>query len=472
MDRTQSPTMRSPLAVSACCLLVALALAAGCGNSNSSPEPGGAPGGGPPQSAGGAGKIRLTYWVTPEVKDLAGMEAQTPEFGDYEKIQAAEYTKDHPEVEIEVQALASEELTKKVTTAIASGSPPDVLKDYLGRTSGYAHQDLLEDFTSVVSAADRKDYDPFYLEQYTINGKLHGLPTYAWLAHMAVNRAIWEAAGKADLLPKEADGSWTYDQFLTALRAVARKDSLWPFWAQFASEQGDYGNLAFFWGHGAFLYTGGDYSKITLNTPAGVKGLDFLVQMAREGLIPPGATTMASSELENMVGKGQTAAWGDSLYVFHRIEIAQKEKRIQVPVKLQIVQYPHAPGLKSPLPVGPTGFVVFKQKDARRRDAAIAFAQWLNQTKFQEVTCQNIREYPTRLSARPKLEKDPNFRLVQKWAQENGKADLGLTASGYYKVRVAAIPHFQAAILGQKTAAQALADYEKEANQILADQKH
>ena len=43
-----------------------------------------------------------------------------------------------------------------------------------------------------------------------------------------------------------------------------------------------------------------------------VAGLFLLVRMAKDGLIEPGATTINYSELENMIGKGETAAWSDS----------------------------------------------------------------------------------------------------------------------------------------------------------------
>lgn len=434
---------------------------AGCGGSAG---PGGPEGAG---SSAGGGKTRIVYWVTPEIKDVAGQEEQTREYGDYEKLQAAEYMKAHPDVEIEVQSLASEELTKKVGTAIASGTQPDLLKDFLGRTAGYARRGLLEDFKPVLPKEDYEDYDPFYRELYTIDGQFHGLPIYAWTVAVFMNRALWEAEGKADLLPDLDKGSWTYDEFLTAMRAVAKPDKVWPWWAQFASEQADYCNYGFFWGKGAFLYTPGDYSRATINTPKGVEALDFLIKMEREKLIPPGSTTMARSELENMVGQGQTAAWGDSLYAFQWVDSAQKQGRVKVPLKLQVAQFPHEPGKKSPMPVGPTAFVVFKQKDEAKRKAVMDFARWLNTPEFQKVYSLNARQFPTRKSTGNPLEADENLKRVKRWMDENGMVDLGLTAPGYYEVRVATMPHLQAAILGSKTPAAALKDIETEANTIL-----
>jgi multiple sugar transport system substrate-binding protein len=413
------------------------------------------------------GKTRLVYWVTPDVRSVRGLESRTAEFGDYEKIQAADYMQAHPDVEIEVQSLASEDLTRKVTTAIAAGNPPDILKDFLGRTAGYAHQGLLEDFLPVMPAGELADYEPFYRKLYTIDGRLHGLPCYAWTVHVVANRAVWEAEGKAHLLPREGDGSWTYDQFLAAMRAVARPGRVWPWWAQFASEQGDYSNYGFFWGKGAFMYLPGDYSRVAVNNAGGVEALSLLVQMSNEGLIPPGAATMPSSELENMIGRGQVGAWGDSLYAFHRVEVARKEGRLQVPVKLQILQFPHEPGRKAPMPVGATGLVVFKQAHARKRQAALDFTRWLNSAKFQKVYCANLRQFPTRKSTGRPMAGDPGYELVRKWMDQNGLVDLGLTSPAYYRVRVAAVPHLQAALLKQKSPEEALRDFEAEANAII-----
>jgi ABC-type glycerol-3-phosphate transport system substrate-binding protein len=415
--------------------------------------------------------IHLTYWVGTEIKEVAGLESQTQEYGDYAKIQAAEYEKQHPDVSIEVQGLVPEDLTKKVTAAIAAGTPPDLLMDYLGRTSGYAYQDLLEDFHPALPRAELEDYDPDLIRLYTIKGKLHGLPTISFTVHIVANRAIWEKAGKANLLPKEDDGSWTYDQFLTAMRAVAQPNKLWPWWTQFASEQGDYGNWGFFWGKGAYVYKTGDYSRVTLNTPKGVEALTFLVQMAKDGLIEPGSTTINYSELENMIGKGETAAWSDSLYAFQRIKVARAAGKVSVPIKLQMLQFPHEPGRKTPLPLGPSGIVVFKQTDAAKRAAALDFARWLNSPRFQRIYAANMHEFPSRKSTGNPLAGDPNYKLVQRWMAENGRVDLGLAAPSFYKVRVAAVPHMQAAILGQKTPAQALQDFETEANAILKENR-
>jgi len=76
--------------------------------------------------------VTLVYWSDPRFTLMKGKEDITQEIGDYERLLAEEFMKMHPNVTIEVDALAWEDLTTKVTAAIAADSPPDVLKDYLG----------------------------------------------------------------------------------------------------------------------------------------------------------------------------------------------------------------------------------------------------------------------------------------------------------------------------------------------------
>ena len=73
-------------------------------------------------------------------------------------------------------------------------------------------------FRSIVMCPETVPVDPTRTleESQLISRKLHGLPSFSFTVHLVANRAIWEKAGKANLLPREDDGSRTYDQFLTS----------------------------------------------------------------------------------------------------------------------------------------------------------------------------------------------------------------------------------------------------------------
>ena len=134
------------------CLTLLLLVLAACGGGNKK-EPGsnlssnnsGSSGNGASSdgdTASGSSEekeITITYWVDPRFQFVKGLEDQTKDFGDWEKLQAEEFMKLHPNVKIEVQALTWDDLGKKVPASIAAGTQLDFLRDYLGRTAMYAH---------------------------------------------------------------------------------------------------------------------------------------------------------------------------------------------------------------------------------------------------------------------------------------------------------------------------------------------
>jgi len=412
--------------------------------------------------------VTLVYWSDPRFTLVKGKEDVTQVVGDYEMLLAEQFMEMHPNVTIEVEALDWADLTTKVTAAIAAGSPPDVLKDYLGRTSGYAWQGLLEPLEEVLPQEELDDYYPDLIAQYTIDGHLHGLPLFYWITSMAGNKAIWDAAGATDLLPLD-DGEWTFDEFEAALKAVQKPDELWPLGLQVASEQGDYNYLAYLWGMGATLYPPGDYSKSALNSPAGVAGVQKIIDWVEAGLIEPGATTITGDDMNNMFYTGQTAIMGQGLAAKNALRTAKLEGRVTADVELFFTMFPHAEGVKTGgMAAGPTGAVVFKQDDPEKRYWAIEFARFLASPELQREYCVNSNQFPSRKSVGAPLAGDPDYEKLLGWVAEYGLSDMGLASPNYYEMRVQLFPRLQAAMLGDKTAEEALAEYEQAANDVLS----
>ena len=416
-------------------------------------------------------KVTIVYWADPRFQNVKGMEDQTQEVGDYERILAEKFMEQHPNVTVEVETLQWNELSTKVAAAIAAGSPPDVLKDYLGRTGAYANQGLLEPLQDAIPKEEYDDILPSLVDLYTINGDLHGLPLFFWVTHLIGNTTIAKDAGAEDLLPDES-GTWTFDQFEQALAAQAIPDERWPLAMQVSSEQGDYNTLGYFWGMGAKLYENGDYTHTALNSPEGVAALTKLVEWYNKGYIIPGVTTISNNDLLNAMYQGQSAITGGGLGLLPIIENAQKEGKVTVEWDPYIAAFPHAEGVKSAgLAAGPTGVVVFKQDDPVKRKWAIEFARFLASPDLIEQYCINANQFPARKSVGNPFEGDPKFTKVSEWIKEYGVEDMGLSSPTYAEVRVLLQPELQAAFLGKKTPEQALADYEKAANEVLSKNK-
>ncbi|PYI56189.1 extracellular solute-binding protein [Paenibacillus flagellatus] len=430
---------------------------------------GGESGSGPAQGGGSGEKpVTISYWVDSRFQLIKGMEDKTPNFGDYETLQAKKFMELHPHVKIEVQALTWDDIPKKVPAAIVGGTPPDILRDYLGRTAQYAHQGVLEPLETLLPKEELDDYIQDYLNMYTIGGHLHALPAYAWSAGMVVNKALWKEKGKEALLPKADNPYWTIEQFDAAIRAVADKGKVFPLGVQIAVPQGDQMIMNWFWGFGAKFFKNGDYSKVALNSPEGVKALEHLVKLNDDGLLQPSAVTAKAGDLDTLMWQGQLGAYSDTLAVWSRLSAAKQQGKTKGDHELVMVHQPNADGVKNGLPVGPTGFAVFKQKDEHKRKWVIEFLKFLNNTEHQQAYAVNAGQFPVKKSAGVPMKDDPNYAVLQKIIQERGLEDMGLTIPKYAEIRVLLQPEVQAALLKQKTPAQALADYEKAANKILS----
>ena len=115
--------------------------------------------------------VHIVFWTDPAL----AKPARHPEFteiGQYEEWQAQQFMDMYPHVTIEVQGLDWADLPKKTAAAVAAGNPPDIMKDYLGRTSGYGWADVLVPLDDLVPQEVWDDVNPGLLDLYRINGKI------------------------------------------------------------------------------------------------------------------------------------------------------------------------------------------------------------------------------------------------------------------------------------------------------------
>lgn len=412
--------------------------------------------------------ITIHFWADPRFKLIQGIEEQTKEYGDWEKLQAAEFMKLHPNVKVEVQVLTWDDLGKKVPVSITSKTNPDILRDYLGRTSQYAHQGVLENLENLVAKDELDDYIPSYLEQYTINGHLHALPSFAWAYGLVLNKELWKEKGKENMLPTGDNPYWTIDEFDQAIREVSEKGKT-PFSIHIAASQADTGLLSYFWGFGAKFFKDGDYSKVALNSPEGLKALEYLVKLNDEGLLQPSAVSMQNGDLNTLFETGTVGAYGGTLAMWTTVENAQNEGKTKAAFDLAMVHNPSDESVKNGVAVGPTGLAIFKQDDEYKRTMVIEFANFLNNTEYQKQYAINAGQFPVKKSAGIPMADDPNYKVLQKIIDERGIEDMGLTIPKYAEMRVLLQPEIQAALLKQKTPAKALQDYEEAVNKLLSE---
>ena len=414
--------------------------------------------------------VTITYWTDPAL----AAPVHHPEFtslAEFETWQAEQFMAMYPHVTVVVEGLAWEDLSVKVPTAIAAGNPPDILKDYLGRTSTYGHAGVTVDLYEHLPAEEVADLLPGLVDLYTIDGRLHAMPTYFWDHQMIVNKALFDEAGLGHLIPVD-DRDWTQEEFIDALRQIKAADVgvEFPFALQVANQQGDYNFNAFVWGAGGEIWNADCTTGYSM--PETLAGLEFANQLYQEGLINPDATTASlTAEVELFVA-GRAAVMGGGLGSFNNtLPNALPEGGPTIPWEPILVTYPHVEGEVNGFPAGPSGFAVFdKGRSDYEMEWVTNFLLFLNSTESEIDYVQGNSQYPARISAGAPLADDPNYVRTVELIEARGTENLGLACPGFGEIRLAQPPQIQAMFLGQMTPAETAEALARNAQEILDNQ--
>ncbi|SDD07200.1 extracellular solute-binding protein [Paenibacillus sp. UNCCL117] len=437
-------------------VLIMASLAAGCAG-GSEPKPAGA---GAETTAGNAKPVKLTVWAGTGFKDIEGYDSKN--YGDWEKAKAKEFQKLHPNVTIQVESVPFTEIEQKVNVAVAGNNPPDILYDNIPiRISKHARNGVLEELEAVVSA-DKADWKEAFLQMGTINGKLYALPLGSVPQVMFLNKTIFDKHGVT--LPQ--DRSWTWNEMKDALKKAADKNIYGI--AYFAkNEQADQVMVSNLLAAGA-QWANKEMTEYTINGPAGVEALSFMLSLQDEGLVAPGTATMDISGNFELFKQGKLAILNHTSPVFGDLEAGKKNGAVDPSVEVYGMIPVVKEGVTPRITVtGENGYAIFKQTDEEKKKTAIEFVKFLTQS--DNIKAINKATYG--ISAR----KSATYEITNKDAAQVFEllnrleiVDLGKNKAYFSTLRQKFYPEMQAAFLKTKTPKQALDDFVKNANELAA----
>ena len=194
-----------------------------------------------------------------------------------------------------------ESLESRFEKVAAKGMGPDIIFWAHDRFGGYAEAGLLKEVTPSKEFKDK--LVDFSWDAVTVNGKLMGYPMAIEAPSLIYNK---------DLLPEPPK---TWEELADIHKKMQAQNKTAIMW--------DVKNAYFTWpmissgGAYAFEKTAGGYNgaKTGVNNEAGVKGLQFLVDMVNQGVVNP---DMDYSVSEAAFSKGETAmtingpwSWGN-----------------------------------------------------------------------------------------------------------------------------------------------------------------
>lgn len=200
----------------------------------------------------------------------------------------------------------------KYDADLAAKSTADV--QFLTNVPTYAAAGALMEIRSLLKkhgAAVPKEYTPGLLGIFEYNGGLYGIPRDNDTKVIFYNRALFRQAGLP--YPKS---TWTWDDLRAAALKLTKRSGNRVSQYGFAFETGQW--RLYFWEGGAELFDSYSHpTRVTLDSPAAVKAIQFMADLINKDKVTPAASNIVdSTNIGPMFASGQLAmAFGNHALV-------------------------------------------------------------------------------------------------------------------------------------------------------------
>lgn len=369
------------------------------------------------------------------------------------------FEKKHPGVKIEIVKTPWNEMSQKLSVAVAGRAWPDICSVDMGKGGvdrNLVQQGVIEPLDSYFSKAEMTDFYPNALSSYQSGGKLYGIPTSMTVHALLLNLDIFKAKGVTP--PK--NGKWTYDEFVAKMKALTG-GKVYGFTSYILP--GYYESWPFLLMDGGYPLSK-DGKKYTFDSPEAISGLQKLIDLKTKYKVAPqdmggadvGGTWKAwASSQQRTIAVEPWATWA--------VASAQTAKW---KTNFMVAEYPTGKLGKSVTVSGVGGWVMFKQSDNQKKQMTVEFMKSLSNTTAQYETAQNYGVFPARISTvelHP-YAKNPQMAQAQKLTKN---AVLLPVDPNWTRIDEAIQRQLQLALNGEKTAAEALKDARTQVESII-----
>lgn len=234
-----------------------------------------------------SGSAEVEFWT---------MQLQ-PEFTDYFNQLIAQFEGENAGVKVRWVDVPWADMQSKILTAVSAGTAPDVVNlnpDFAAQLAGRNAWLELDDR---VSAADRQKYLPNIWQASAIDGKSFGLPWYLDTHVTLYNKTLLQQA-KINQPPA------TYAELAQVAKQVKESTGKYAFFETFVPEDSA-DVLKSFVQMGAELLTAD--GKAAFNTPAGKAVFQYWSDLYQQGLLPKEALTQGHRRAIELYQAGETA---------------------------------------------------------------------------------------------------------------------------------------------------------------------
>jgi ABC-type glycerol-3-phosphate transport system substrate-binding protein len=218
---------------------------------------------------------------------------------------------------------------------LAAGNPPDVWIDAGSYMADYLHDGYAIQLDRYVNTSI---YRPELLAPWTRNGHIYALPLQNIATGMAINLDMLKTIGYT--MPTV--DKWTTTEFLAL--AARLKTAGYP--ATMVMGRGGMNSWTDVWlyAFGAEMFKGTDYSRVAINTPQAIQGLEYIKTLVERGYTPPPLEVNDDDGVELFTTGRVFSCMMQNGHSDYWIPEQVRQGKIAAPINVTFVEFPHAPG--------------------------------------------------------------------------------------------------------------------------------
>jgi len=225
---------------------------------------------------------------------------------------AAEYTKTHPGVNIKVQVTPNGDFNQYLSTQLAGGNAPDIIRITWQGIGRWAQNGGLIALNDYLPKDYGSDFGSTFWKAAQLKGAVHGIPQHTDTFGTYYRKDVMAKVGATP--PASLDDAWTWSEFLDLAREVKKATGKAAVAYGFEGVGTGYRWLPFLYMHGGKLLED-DLKTPAINSTEGVEAITWFRQLYDEGIIPKSNTIKGSvtASVENLFTSGDVGLmmWGD-----------------------------------------------------------------------------------------------------------------------------------------------------------------
>ena len=256
---------------------------------------------------------------------------------------------------------------EKVTAALTAGTPPDMVDGFHFNMSALFRQGGTVDIDAELKGdAEWKKLRPGLYPEiasgFTWKGKLFAVPLYSSYFSMYYNPEHLKRAGIATPPPK----TWGWEQFTDFAKRAGHPPDVWGY-----EDQWSYSRTAMMVLNNGHRMLSQDGTKFSYNSPEAIEAVEYQMGLVKQNIMPATPEAYPNGKYEELMGLGKV--------VFEFAVAARVLTYRASGAQFSTCVYPIGPKntAKKNVTHGESyGFAVFKNKDAKKQQAALQAAVW------------------------------------------------------------------------------------------------